>query len=181
MRLDLRRLVIRQAVYQDRTVGKVIRPTKANHVRRVAESGEFCDLLAAWFERSVVEQGGDGRGFVWPGRAGGPMSPSSISHLIAKLGRRAGLVDGDGRHVAHLHGLRHSCGSLALAGGVPLTVVSAQLGHSRPDFTARRYSHVLGDAELDRYADALRDAQTGPTAADTMRETMRENRSSAPT
>ena len=40
-----------------------------------------------------------------------------------------------------------------------------------------RYRHVLGDAELDRYADALRDARTEPTAADTMRE----NRSSAPT
>jgi len=174
VRLDLRCLVIRQAVYQDRTVGKVIRPTKAHHVRRVAISPEFCELLAAWFQRSVSERRADDRAFVWPGRNGGPMSPSSISHLISKLGRRTGLVDAHGRHVAHLHGLRHASGSLALANGVPLTVVSAQLGHSRPHFTARVYSHVLGDAELDRYADALRDAQNPPPVADTMRETMRE-------
>jgi integrase len=82
------------------------------------------------------------------------MSPSSVSHLIARIGRDAGLVDAKGRQVAHLHGLRHSAGSVALSRGVPLTVVSASLWHSRPDFTARVYSHLLSDAELDRFAAA---------------------------
>ncbi len=36
----------------------------------------------------------------------------------------------------------------------PQTVVSAQLRHSRPAFTAARYSHLLGDHELDRLAAA---------------------------
>ena len=68
-------------------------------------------------------------------------------------------MDAKGRHVAHLHGLRHSAGSIALAEGIPLTIVSAQLRHSRPDFTARVYSHMLGDEQLDRFA-AVHGART---------------------
>ncbi len=49
---------------------------------------------------------------------------------------------------------------------MPLTVVSAQLRHSRPSFTAARYSHLLGDAELDRFAAAH--------STETVRETVRE-------
>lgn len=93
------------------------------------------------------------------------MNPSSVSHLAGKIGRRAGLVDGEGRHIANAHGLRHSAGSIALSEGAPLTVVSSQLRHSRPSFTAARYSHLLGDSELDRFAAAH--------AAETLRETLR--------
>ena len=49
---------------------------------------------------------------------------------------------------------------------MPLTVVSAQLRHSRPAFTAARYSHLLSDAELDRFAAAH--------STETLRETLRE-------
>ncbi len=72
------------------------------------------------------------------------MSPSSISHLVTKVGKGAGLVDAKGRYVANAHGLQHSTGGIALAEGVPLTVVSAQIRHSRPSFTAERYSRMLG-------------------------------------
>lgn len=135
---------------------------------RVAISARMAESLADWYALSVIEGGGDASGWVWPGRGGGPMSPSSISHLVGKLGKRAGLVDAKGRHIAHAHGLRHSAGSIALAEGVPLTVVSAQLRHSRPAFTAARYAHMLGDSELDRFAAAH--------SAETLRETLRERR-----
>ena len=75
-------------------------------------------------------------------------------------------MDAKGRHIAHAHGLRHSAGSIALAEGLPTTVVSAQLRHSRPAFTAARYSHLLGDAELDRFAAAH--------SPETLREALRE-------
>jgi len=89
------------------------------------------------------------------------MSPSTLSHLIPRICRRVGLVDAEGKPAIHLHGLRHSAGSIALAEGVPLTAVSAQLRHSRPDFTARVYAHVLGDAALDAFASANpKDAST---------------------
>ena len=154
VRLGERRIVVRQAVYQNATVGKVIRSTKTARVGRVPISDEFAERLNDWYSESVVDGGADASGLVWPGRDGGPMSPSSVTHLVAKVGRRAGLVDAKGRHVAHAHGLRHSAGSIALSEGVPLTVVAATLRHSRPSFTAQRYSHLLGDAELDRFASA---------------------------
>ena len=152
--LDQRRLVVRQAVWQSKKTGKVVQSPKAGKMGRVAISQAFAARLADWHSESVLEGGADPLGYVWPGRAGGPMSPSSITHLVAKVGKRAGLVDARGRHIASAHGLRHSAGSIALSEGVPLTVVSAQLRHSRPAFTAARYSHLLSDAELDRFAAA---------------------------
>lgn len=171
VRLDERRLLIRRQVYQDSRVGKIEKTTKGQ-VGRVAISPTFADLLGEHYQQSVVTGGADPLGWVWPGRkAGEPMSPSSITHLIGKIGRRAGLVDADGTHIAHLHGLRHSAGSIALAEGVPLTVVSAQLRHSRLDTTTRTYLHLLGDDHLDAFAQA-HDAQDG---AQTLRGTLRED------
>jgi len=51
-----------------------------------------------------------------------------------------------------LHGLRHTAGSIALAAGVPLIVVSRQLGHSNPQITAKVYAHLLSDSQLDDVA-----------------------------
>lgn len=152
------RILIRRSIYQDKK-GKHIRLPKMGKVGRVAISDEFKKRLLEW----QLESGGREGDWVWPGRDG-CMSPSSITHLVAKLEKRAGLVDAKGRHIAHLHGLRHSAGSIALSNGVPLTVVAAQLRHAKPDFTARTYTHILGDDELDRFA-----------LAHTLRPTLRPN------
>ena len=42
-----------------------------------------------------------------------------------------------------IYGLRHTCATLLLLGGVPLKVVSERLGHSTITLTADTYSHVL--------------------------------------
>jgi integrase len=48
------------------------------------------------------------------------------------------------------HGLRHTSATLLIEAGVPVTVVSARLGHSKASMTLDRYAHVLptsgGDA-----------------------------------
>ncbi|MEP7054130.1 MAG: tyrosine-type recombinase/integrase [Actinomycetota bacterium] len=49
-----------------------------------------------------------------------------------------------------LHGLRHTHATHALAAGVPISVVSNRLGHSRSSFTADTYTRVL--PEVDREA-----------------------------
>jgi integrase len=66
---------------------------------------------------------------------------------------RAGLVDPSGKPLSTLHGLRHTCGSIPLARGVPLIVVSRHLGHADPNITARVYAHLLTDNQLDQVAD----------------------------
>jgi integrase len=42
-----------------------------------------------------------------------------------------------------------------LSRGVPLIVVSRQLGHANPNITATIYAHLLGDSELDRAAEVF--------------------------
>ena len=42
-----------------------------------------------------------------------------------------------------IHDMRHLHASLLIAEGVPLTLVSARLGHGSPAITAAIYSHAL--------------------------------------
>ncbi len=42
-----------------------------------------------------------------------------------------------------LHDLRHTHGTLLIAAGVPVKVVSERLGHAKPAFTIDTYQHVL--------------------------------------
>lgn len=164
-----RRLDVRRSVWQvDGQKGE--RVTKGRRARRVAISETFACRLGDWFAVSVVERGADAAGHVWPGRSGGPMDAHTPTQAAARALERAGLVDGAGSPLVTLHGLRHTAASIMLSRGVPLIVVSRQLGHADPKITASTYAHLLGDSELDRAAivfDSLGDART-------LRETLRE-------
>jgi len=71
---------------------------------------------------------------------GAPMHPKSLSAWLT----RRGIV---------LHQVRHLNASLLIV-TQPLPIVSARLGHSRPDVTLRTYSHVLPGQD-DAAADAI--------------------------
>ena len=55
-----------------------------------------------------------------------------------------------------VHGLRHTYASLSLMGGVPVEVVSKQLGHASPAFTLTQYRHVF-TTEREKWALNLSD------------------------
>ncbi len=80
------------------------------------------------------------------------MDAHSPTQMTTRALTRAGLVDGSGKPLVTLHGLRHTCGSILLAHNVPLIVVSRHLGHANPNVTAKVYAHLLSDTELDRVA-----------------------------
>jgi len=149
--LSARRLDVRRSVWQ---VGgeKGEKTAKGRRARRVAISETFAGRLSAWYSASVVEGGADAAGYVWPGRRGQPMDAHTPTQAAARALARAGLVDDAGRPLVTLHGLRHSCGSILLARGVPLIVVSRHLGHADPNVTAKVYAHLLNDAQLDQAA-----------------------------
>lgn len=65
----------------------------------------------------------------------------SVTQVLPKLMERAGL--------GHLtpHSLRHGVATLMLTAGVPMRVISEQLGHRNPALTARIYAHVVPDAQ----------------------------------
>ena len=68
---------------------------------------------------------------------GGYLKPDLVSQLIVRRIRKAGITD------ASLHSLRHAHASNLLSRGVPLTAISARLGHANANITARIYCHAL--------------------------------------
>lgn len=60
-------------------------------------------------------------------------------NVMARACKAAGIVH------RHPHDPRHSYASVQIARGVPITKVSAQLGHSKKSLTLDTYSHVLID------------------------------------
>jgi len=146
------RLQVRRNVTETRRV-RAERTTKGTRARRVAISAGFADRLAAWRAHAGGERA---RGYVWPGQNGGPMNAHSSNQALARALVRAGLVDEHGVPLVSPHALRHTAASLMLAAGVPLIVVSRQLGHANPNVTAQVYAHLLSDSQLDQAADAFR-------------------------
>jgi integrase len=147
----------------------------AQRARLVALSAATAQRLGDWYAEAVVAGGADAAGYVWPGKDGGPMHDRSAYRALERAAHRAGLeVTRPGRHTPQalvtLHGLRHTAGSLMLLGGVPITVVSAQLGHADTAITGRIYAHLVSDRDLDLAAAVFE----GPISTGTMEETMEE-------
>ena len=78
---------------------------------------------------------------------GACLKPDLVSQTIVRRLQKAGIKG------ASLHTSRHTLASHLLSNGVPLPVVSARLGHSDLNVTARIYSHMLPDDDA-RAADA---------------------------
>jgi integrase len=162
--LAARRIHVRRSVWQERSGPrkgeKVEKSTKGRRRRAVAVSADLARLLADFYAESVVERGRPAEGLVWPGRDGDHMAADTPTQIIERAQDRCGLVENPKprpkgerpRPLVTLHGLRHTAGSIALAAGVPLIVVSRQLGHSNPQITATVYAHLLSDSQLDDVA-----------------------------
>jgi integrase len=76
-------------------------------------------------------------GLVFTGETGKPLFASTIQHALKRECDRLGLP------VVTPHGLRHLHASLLLDEGVPVTAVSARLGHANPQVTMKIYAHAL--------------------------------------
>ena len=66
-------------------------------------------------------------------------STAAIRSAMARACKSAGIAD------YSPHDLRHRYASVQVARGVPVTMIAAQLGHSRNSMTLDTYSHVLID------------------------------------
>lgn len=162
---ERRRIWIGSSLWQGKQVGKVRKLPKDEDGSSVAISDHLAAELAAYRDelrdlgRDVVS------GPVWPGRGprgqglewrhDQPMSPDSFTKIVRRLLVKAGLVDSNGKPLLPMKNLRHTAASIPLSSGVPLVVVSAQLGHSRTTTTASFYEHLLNDGQLDRFAEVF--------------------------
>lgn len=86
---------------------------------------------------------------------GEPIFPDSITQWFTGFIKRSGLPK------VTVHSLRHTYASLMIADGVPLIIVSHNLGHAQPSTTSNIYSHVIASAEakaahtFDKFNDIL--------------------------
>jgi len=71
---------------------------------------------------------------------GGVIHPDTLSKWFKKFVKQNNFPD------VHLHSLRHTYASLMIADGIPLVVVSNNLGHAQVSTTADIYSHVIKSA-----------------------------------
>ncbi len=79
-------------------------------------------------------------GYIIVNDKGVPCRPNYISSVFRKLADKCGL------HEITLHGLRHTFATLANDQGHTMYTISKAMGHSRPDITARIYTHPFDKA-----------------------------------
>ena len=79
---------------------------------------------------------------VFTTRRGEPISGSVLTHELADACKAAGLPR------VRWHDLRHVAASLMLGAGVPMAVVSRQLGHASIAITVDTYGHVTPDVAM---------------------------------
>jgi len=94
-------------------------------------------------------------GWLFPNEAGHPFDIKKVASVFHRYRKRAALPR------FRLYDLRHTYASLLLAAGVPITYVSAQLGHANPTTTLRYYARWIPSqgqrwvALLDRFGSKL--------------------------
>ena len=67
---------------------------------------------------------------------GAPISSRAVGHLFSRRARSLG-------YNVTFHGLRHTHVSMLIKAGVPISTISARVGHSTPSITHDIYAHLL--------------------------------------
>lgn len=136
----------------------VSRTKTAASVRTVVLSPAAVDVLKAQRKAQTADQLRaaniwEDSGHVFTTESGQPVDPRNFLRAVTSAAKFAGL----GPEVG-VHTLRHTYATAALEAGVPIHVVSRNLGHSSIAITVDTYGHVTDDASRDaaaRVADAL--------------------------
>jgi len=154
---------------------------KTDHSARCIKLGaSTIAVLKAWKKQQKVEHLKAGSawhetGYVFTNTDGTPLDPRWASRLFA---RAIATANADARAKAEaeaetpaepdaeplpdvlpplsMHGLRHTYATLALQSGVPVKVVSENLGHANIQITLDFYAHVL-DEMRDMFTDQVDD------------------------
>ena len=132
----------------------VLTPPKTAQSRRTIALPAFAiDALLAHrdrqaFERQRAVEWGDRFDLVFTTVSGHPLHGPTVTKRFQRLLRAADVAP------MRFHDLRHSCASLLLAQGVPLSTIMDTLGHSTITTTRDVYVH-LGDELRDEAATAM--------------------------
>jgi len=146
-----RKLVIRRSLSGDTEV----KSTKSRRVREIPLPDQAAVALERLSGRGEFTGPDD---YVFCSRLGRRLDPSALRRRYERAREAAGLEP------LRFHDLRHTYGSLLVAGGIDLVSVKAAMGHSRIT-TTERYLHARPAGELaDRFTRALAGAQLSSAA-----------------
>jgi integrase len=147
---SLRKLVVRRSVSADIEANS----TKSRRAREVPLADQAAGAVDRLSQRRDFTSSDD---YVFVNRLGRRLDGSALRRRVERARDAAGL------RPLRFHDLRHTYGSLLVAGGVDLASVKAAMGHSRIT-TTERYLHARSAGELaDRFTRAL--APTGRISA----------------
>jgi hypothetical protein len=100
--------------------------------------------------------------YVFATRTGAPLGQRNLLRGFYAVLRTAGLDSADGRPRPRWHDLRHTCASVFIAKGIPVTSVAHHLGHANPGITLTIYAHLFDAAEhAERVAGVIETAASG--------------------
>jgi integrase len=121
---------------------EVGKPKTDGGERTVSLDTGSVQVLRRWRERQNAERAAthgawQHTGLVFAREDGNQLHPEHVADTFQRIYQEAGLPP------IRLHDLRHTAASLALQAGVPMKVVSEQLGHSSLGITADTYTSVL--------------------------------------
>jgi integrase len=137
-----RKIVVRRALSGDTE----LRSTKSRRAREVPLPDQAATALDRLSRRDEFTGPDD---YVFANRCGRRLDPSALRRRFERARDAAGLEP------LRFHDLRHTYGSLLVAGGIDLASVKAAMGHARIT-TTERYLHARPAGELaDRFTRAL--------------------------
>jgi integrase len=90
-----------------------------------------------WLKEEALRLGQGEPKWIFQNREGNPLEDRKIGQAFHRALRKAKLP------AFRIYDLRHTYASLLLAAGVPLTYVSAQLGHAKPTTTLQHYARWI--------------------------------------
>lgn len=122
-------------------------PTKSGKSRQVDLDPRTVAALRTWKTRQARERlvageawagGTPGEsGYVFTDELGEPLRPDRLGTAFLAA------QDGLGLPRLVFHGLRHTSATVLLSKGVPITLVSERLGHSKVSITLDVYGHAI--------------------------------------
>ncbi|WP_406297537.1 site-specific integrase [Embleya sp. NBC_00888] len=128
--------------------------TKTHRVRSVP----LIDELVAEIEWLIEGEEQDALLFTWGTHERPPLS-SEFARTVWRPAKEAVGLDS-----VRVHDLRHTCASLLISKGAPVTVVARILGHSKATTTLSIYAHLF-ENETDAWGDKLNEDVSDTRAA----------------
>jgi integrase len=127
----------------DDVAGEVAPKSRSGRRRVPIVAPYLWQELAALRERA----GGDPEARVFASRRGNPFTPSAVARRLgkhlAKVNAKRAEARLDPLPVPGLHDLRHTCGALLRAAGIPWDDICEWLGHSRGGGVTERYTSPI--------------------------------------